>query len=166
MIQLGTEQDVAPGGATPYYYAWYEMLPAAETPLPYLVKPGDTITASLTCISGCSSKKQIWQLTMSDPAENWSWSQTFSYSSSLLSAESIEEAPYQGGILPLAEFGTASFSATGGVKNGQTPSLSVATNGLQMQDPWGQTANPSSATTLADFDACWGFQAFTSCPAP
>jgi hypothetical protein len=49
LIQLGTEQDVAPDGITTQYYAWYEMLPAAETPLPAnnIVKPGDTITASL-----------------------------------------------------------------------------------------------------------------------
>jgi hypothetical protein len=30
LIQLGTEQDVAPDGTT-QYYAWYEMFPAAET---------------------------------------------------------------------------------------------------------------------------------------
>jgi Peptidase A4 family len=168
LIQLGTEQDVSPSpnGAT-QYYAWYEMLPAAETPLPanYVVKPRDTMTASLTCINACSAKTQTWQLTMSNLTEHWTWSQEFSYASSMLSADWIEEAPYEGGILPLADFGTASFSATGGVNNGQTPSLSLSANGIAMEDPWGQTSAPSSPT-LANFDACWNYTTLTSCPMP
>jgi hypothetical protein len=167
LIQLGTEQDVAPDGTT-QYYAWYEMLPAAETPLPpnNVVKPGDTITGSLECVSGCSAKTQMWLLTMSNKTENWTWSQSFTYASSMLSAEWIEEAPYQGGVLPLADFATASFSATGGVNNGQTPSLVLSANGIEMKDTWGQTSAPSSATSLANFDACWGYTTFASCPTP
>jgi hypothetical protein len=168
LIQLGTEQDVAPDG-TANYYAWYEMLPAAETPLPanYAVKPNDVITASLACISACSARTQMWLLTMSNQTENWIWSQSFPYASSMLSAEWIEEAPYQGGVLPLANFVTASFSATGGVNNDQTPTLSLSANGIEMKDPWGQTSAPSSPTSLANFDACWGYTSFaSSCPTP
>ena len=164
LIQLGTEQDVAPDGTT-QYYAWYEMLPAAETPLPsnFIVKPGDTITASLGCVSACTARKQTWTLTMSNATQNWTWSQTFTYGASMLSAEWVEEAPYQGGVLPLANFATAMFSATGGVNNNQTPSLLLSANSIQMNDPWGQTSNPSSATSLANFNACWGYQSFTPC---
>jgi hypothetical protein len=108
----------------------------------------------------------MWLLTMSNPTENWTWSQSFKYASSMLSAEWIEEAPYQGGVLPLADFATASFSATGGVNNGQTPSLVLTANGIEMKDTWGQTSVPSSATSLANFDACWGYTTFASCPAP
>jgi hypothetical protein len=97
---------------------------------------------------------------------HWTWSQTFTYASSMLSAEWIEEAPYQGGVLPLADFATASFSATGGVNNGQTPSLVLSANGIEMKDAWGQTSAPSSATGLANFDACWGYTTFASCPTP
>lgn len=167
LIQLGTEQDVAPSGAT-NYYAWYEMLPAPETPLPsiFAVKPGDTMTASLSCISPCGGRRQAWLLAMTNETEQWTWSQAFFYGASLLSVDWIEEAPYSGGILPLADFGTAIFSATGGVNHGQTPSLSFATNGIQLEDPWGQTSNPSAATSLGDFDACWGYQAFASCTEP
>jgi len=167
LIQLGTEQDVAPDGTT-QYYAWYEMLPAAETPLPanYVVKAGDTITASLACASACSARTQKWRLTMSNQTENWKWTQSFSYASSMLSAEWIEEAPYEGGVLPLADFAAASFSAAGGVNNGQTPSLVLSANGIELEDPWGQTSAPSSATSLASFDACWGYTTFASCPTP
>lgn len=167
LIQLGTEQDVAPDG-TVQYYAWYEMLPAAETPLPSsdVVMPGDIMTASLACVSACTAKKQNWLLTMTNHTAGWAWSGTFAYGASMLSAEWIEEAPYQGGVLPLADFGTASFTATAGINNGQTPSLTLSTNGIQMKDPWGQTSNPSAANSLADFDACWGYQTYTPCATP
>jgi hypothetical protein len=62
LIQLGTEQDVSPSGAT-QYYAWYEMLPKAEIPIETLpVKPGDQITASLSCGTTCSNRAQTWLL--------------------------------------------------------------------------------------------------------
>jgi hypothetical protein len=69
-------------------------------------------------------------------------------------------------VLPLADFATASFSATSGVNNGQTPSLVLSANGIEMKDTWGQTAAPSSATSLANFDACWGYTTVVSCPTP
>lgn len=164
LIQLGTEQDVAANGAT-QYYAWYEMLPKIETPLPHAVAPGDTMAASLGCVAGCAAKSQIWRLTMTDQTRGWTWSKRVSYASSRLSAEWVEEAPYYGGILPLADFGTTGFSATNGA-NGRTPALSVSANGIQLDDSWGQTANPSSADILADFNACWGYQTDATCPMP
>ena len=137
LIQLGTEQDVSPSGITSYY-AWYEVLPQAETPLGpnYPVHPGDTITASLSCNQPCSGKKQNWTLSMIDETEKWSWSMQLSYGSSLLSAEWIEEAPYEGGILPLADFGTANFPGSN-LTNGVLPLVSSA-NAIQMKDSWGQ----------------------------
>jgi hypothetical protein len=47
------------------------------------------------------------------------------YGSSLLSAEWIEEAPYSGGILPLADFGTAQFPGSN-LANKTTPTVSSA----------------------------------------
>lgn len=47
LIQLGTEQDAAPGGVT-QYYAWYEALPGPELPIQGLsIAPGDHVTAAL-----------------------------------------------------------------------------------------------------------------------
>ena len=165
LIQLGTEQDVSPSGTT-NYYAWYEMLPQAETQIQSLaVRPGDVMTATLSCGTTCSRRTQTWLLIMTNNTTGATWSGSFSYASAQLSAEWIEEAPYSGGILPLANFGTANFRATSGA-GGLTPSLSVAQNGIQLADPWGQTSNPSAPTALDDFDACWGFQAFASCQSP
>jgi hypothetical protein len=162
LIQLGTEQDVSPSG-TAQYYAWYEVLPQAETPLDpatHPVYPGDLMTASLSCQQPCSGKKQNWTLSMTDETQKWSWSMQLSYGSSLLSAEWIEEAPYSGGILPLADFGTAKFPGAN-LANTTSPTVSSG-NIIQMQDPWGQWANPSVAT-VPNFNVCWGFETFTPC---
>jgi hypothetical protein len=168
LIQLGTEQDVSPPSdgspsGVANYYAWYEVLPQAETPLDpatHPVHPGDLMTASLSCSQPCSGKKQNWTLSMTDETQNWTWSMKLSYGSSLLSAEWIEEAPYEGGILPLANFGTAHFPGAN-LANLTSPAVTSA-NAIQMQDPWGQWANPSAAT-VPSFNVCWGFGVFTPC---
>ncbi len=156
LIQLGTEQDVSSIG-TAHYYAWYEILPQPETPLgpDYPVSPGDIMTASLSCDLPCTGKKQNWTLSMTNG--KWHWSLRLPYSSSLLSAEWIEEAPYSGGILPLADFGTAAFPGPNLAGN-TSPTVS-SSNAIQMKDPWGQWANPSLGT-VPNFNVCWGFEAF------
>jgi hypothetical protein len=164
LIQLGTEQDVAPDG-TAQYYAWYEMLPQVEGLIPQRVKPGDTMTARLKCVASCAAGTQVWQLTMTDRTRGWTWSHRVRYASSMLSAEWIEEAPYYNGVLPLANFGTAGFWATYGA-NGQPPSLSSSANAIQIEDPWGQTATTSPPDILMNFNACWGYQTDTTCAMP
>jgi hypothetical protein len=159
LIQLGTEQDVSSGGVT-QYYAWYEMLPQFPVQIPVAINPGDNITASLQCVSACTSKKQNWMLSMVNSTTGRQWSQTFAYGSSRLSAVWIEEAPYSGGVLPLADFGTI------GIDPGSViGSLSLQTNGIQMVDPWGQTAIPSSPGGFA-FNVCWENGTANSCNGP
>lgn len=154
LIQLGTEQDVAPDRST-QYYAWYETLPAAETLIPTLtISPGDAMTATISCVANCSQKKQSWALTMTNETTGQSWSKTLTYASSELSVEWIEEAPYLNGILPLAEFGTAQFSGSNG-----NHMVSSGSNEIEMKDPWGQWADPSAVAT-PNFNVCWGFGKF------
>src|SRR5262245_48656832 len=124
-------------------------------PTTYPVQPGDLMHASLSCNQPCSSKKQNWTLWMNNETRNWTWSMPLTYSSSLLSAEWIEEAPYEGGILPLANFGTAHFPGAN-LANLTSPAVTSA-NAIQMQDPWGQWANPSAAS-VPNFNVCWGFE--------
>jgi hypothetical protein len=158
LIQLGTEQDITSQGVTTYD-SWYELLPQYPVVMPtatYPVVPGDVITASLYCNS-CSSRKQSWTLTMTSTNTSWptgGWSVTLPYASSQLSAVWIEEAPSSsGGVLPLADFKTATIDPD--LANESTPSLNLATNGIRMADPWGQTANPSAAGADS-FNVCWG----------
>lgn len=180
LIQLGTEQNASSSGAT-QYYAWYETLPKPPTTITSLtVSPGDTIVATLADgptiretkpsgkggKSGSSGPKgQNWTLTMKDVTTGISWSTSISYDSSLASAEWIEEAPYSGGVLPLADFGTVNFDH--GFANSKSPDLS-STNGIVMSDPNGQTSNISSPDSDFDgFNACWGNgNSFASCPVP
>jgi len=164
LIQLGTDQNVAADGTTSFD-SWYELLPAFPVLMDtgkYPVSPGDTISASLECSAPCVGKRQSWTLAMSN-LHKWQWSVTVTYTSPNLSAEWIEEAPSGGGVLPLADFGTVTIDPTVGTGE-QTPVLTVQQNGIQMSDPYGQTANPSS-TPGASFDICWGSGGkYTRCP--
>jgi peptidase A4-like protein len=164
LIQLGTSQYVSSANATSYF-AWYEMLPAAPVTITAItVHPGDKISASLQCVSACSAKKQNWQLTMTNNTTGQSWTQTFAYSSSLSSADWIEEAPVSSSVLPLADFGVVGFVPYIG-PNAAWNTLTVSANGIQMTDPWGQTSNPSS-TDANGFNACWGFGSQAPCASP
>jgi hypothetical protein len=164
LIQLGTSQYVSSSGATSYF-AWYEMLPAAPVTITAItVNPGNQITASLQCVSACSAKKQNWQLSMTNNSTGQTWSQNFTYSSSLASIDWIEEAPVSNGVLPLANFNVVGVVPYIG-PNAAWNSLTVSANGIQMTDPWGQTANPSS-TDANGFNTCWGFGSMATCSPP
>ena len=178
LIQLGTEQDVASSGTTTYY-AWYEMLPSAPVKIPLTVVRGDQVTASLSKSPSAGTShgpgqhggghhvsSQIWLLSMDDLTTGKSWSTTVTYSSSLLSAEWIEEAPSSGTVLPLANFGTMNFDA-GTVNSGSSPNLQ-GSQGVIMLDPYGQSANPSGPDPDSDgFNACWSAtHTLASCTAP
>jgi len=155
LIQLGTESDSFAGGGS-QYYAWYEMLPAFSIVISTLpVNPGDVMTASLNCAGKCKGK-QSWTLAMTDETTGGSWSQTFTYKASKLSAEWIEEAPTGfSGILPLADFGTAIFSFS--TANSATANLATG-DSVVMFNPSGQNSNVSVPnSTLDGFSACWGF---------
>lgn len=175
LIQLGTEQDSAGN-----YYAWYEMLPNPEVKITgFSVNPGDKVVASLSLqpvaaiVNGKNKNNQggnsgnhggshggttsssTWLLIMTDETTGATWSGTFNYKSSLASAEWIEEAPYSAGILPLANFGKATFDP-GTVNGGQNPNL-TDTESVVMFNPNGQTSNVSVPDSDTDgFNACWG----------
>jgi len=164
LIQLGTSQYVSSSGATSYF-AWYEMLPQAPVTITGItVSPGNQITASLQCVSACSAKTQVWQLKMTNITTNQNWSQNFSYSSSIASADWIEEAPVSSSVLPLADLNVVGIAPSiGGVSAWN--SLTASANGIQMKDPWGQYSSPSS-TDPNGFNTCWGFGPIPGCSSP
>jgi hypothetical protein len=105
--QTGTDSDCS--GRTPEYYGWYEMYPANPVNFSNAVSPGDSFTASVT-FSGTAT----YTLVLKDVTRGWT--QTITKNQSGLarsSAEVITEAPSsESGVLPLANFGTISYSAS------------------------------------------------------
>lgn len=101
--QTGTEADCSGGQAE--YSAWYEMYPADPVTYNNNVEPGDVITET---VSYASNK---YTLTLKDSTEGWTKTTTKSESGlARSSAEVIAEAPWDGSVLPLSDFGTVNFS--------------------------------------------------------
>jgi hypothetical protein len=119
--QTGTDSDCS--GSTPQYYAWYEMYPKFPVNLNQTVRSGDSMSASVT-----TDGRGNFTLTVSDTTRGWTNTKNAKLrSAKLASAEVIAEAPSSsGGVLPLANFGTVSFS--GAKVNGTT--LTNSTPGL------------------------------------
>lgn len=107
--QTGTDSDC--NGKTPDYYGWYEMYPADPVYYTNTVKPGDSISASVTF-----SGTETYTLVLKDNTQGWTQTKAINESGfDRSSAEVITEAPCctnSGGILPLADFGTISYSSS------------------------------------------------------
>jgi hypothetical protein len=107
--QVGTEADCA--GGKGYYSAWYELVPDAPVKLGLTIRPGDTISASVT-VSGHAVK-----LFVANRTRGTSFTKRLTAAQvDVSSAEWIVEAPSacidDGGCrtLPLADFGTTPFA--------------------------------------------------------
>jgi hypothetical protein len=145
--QDGTDSDCS--GSTPQYYGWYEMYPKPSYDFGGSVSPGDTISASVT-YSGTNS----YTLTLADESKGWSTSTTKKLAkASRSSAEVIIEAPYSGGVLPLADFGTVHFSDV--LANG-SPIGSFSPDSIDMINGSGaDKATVSSLSGGENFSATW-----------
>lgn len=129
LIQVGTSQNIVRG--FPRYYAWWEILPAAETeinPSRYPVQPGDTMQASIA--------KQVdgtWTIMLDNVTRGWTFNLGgLRYRGPQTSAEWIEEAPMVNGQLSsLANYGTVTFNP--GAVNGENPQLAPADGGALHQ---------------------------------
>lgn len=89
LIQTGTEQDVAAGGA-PSYSAWWEVIPGPSVSIAMKIRPGDRMHASIVEILPAS---ELWKITLQDLTTGASRSIRVSYTSTQDSAEWIEETP-------------------------------------------------------------------------
>jgi len=108
LIQAGT-QDATPGGGQAQFQAWIEMLPAASQQVPLAVAPGDSVTVS---IDEQGEGIGSWQISITNNTSGQNYQTTATYTSTESSAEWIEEAPSgPGGILPLDNFNSVSFTA-------------------------------------------------------
>ena len=166
--QIGTEQDWTGGGQQ--NYVWFEMYPSGAYEIEgFPVDPGDSISAQVQYVGqnnvlvgrgksnvrggrGRSVEESVFQLTIKNTTKNVSFSVPTSYttvtSAARASAEWVAEAPTSWEILPLADFGTVSFSgcnATSTGSSGKPEAVSFwPSDPLTMIDPAGGQATPSS----------------------
>lgn len=108
LIQTGTESDYSNGAS---YGAWYELLPASETPISMNIQPGDKMYASISLVPNTTDE---WNITIKDVSENETYSTVVTYNSSKLSGEYIEERPelctsVSCSLSTLSDFGTAYY---------------------------------------------------------
>ncbi|HEY1652647.1 MAG TPA: G1 family glutamic endopeptidase [Acidimicrobiales bacterium] len=145
--QLGTDSDCKSLNS-PSYYAWYEFYPAASVTLSssqYPVKPGDTLTASVTR-SGTSYTLSLHS------SVGWTFSTTRTGSDANSSAEWVAEAPDTCllGLLcsnaNLTNFGSVTFSGAEAAVGGSLEPVSSFTDN---SGPHAIAMTTSSGTTRA-----------------
>jgi len=150
--QTGSEVDCV--GRTAEYYAWYEMYPGPSENYSNTVRAGDHFNATVTWLGG-----DKFSLYIADTTQGWSHTTDASLTSTPArsSAEVIVEAPCctnSGGILPLTDFGTMSF--TGSTANGSAIGNAGGVTEIVMIDNAGR--DKDSITGLSggeNFSATW-----------
>ena len=135
LIQAGTQQTSS-GSGTATYQAWIELLPEVARPVPVTVLPGDEVSVSVDQQAGDS-----WLISIANTTSGQSLQRTVQYSSSLSSAEWIEEAPFaRRRILPISAFGSVTFANASAVRDGQSLSLAdLGARAISLVDNAGRT---------------------------
>ena len=156
--QTGTEADCNGGDAT--YQGWFEMFPAAPVFYDNPVEPGDAMSASVVANGGGG-----FTLTLTDSTQGWNQvtNQT-SDAAQLGSAEVITEAPSDGTVLPLSNFGTASFTdvtADNTAIGNENPSALTMVSAANVTE-----ATPSALTGGNAFSVTWDSSGITATTAP
>jgi len=141
LIQAGTEQDWFNGQA--FYQAWFEVLPAPETPIAMTIHPGDHMTVSI------SKGIPKWTITVTDTTTSQSFTTMQAYAGPITSAEWIQEAPTIGRhVATLAPDSTVIFDA--GTVNGANPGLISSEAGAMFKGRRHQISTPSSPDSDTD----------------
>jgi hypothetical protein len=130
--QVGTDSDCQSG--TPVYYAWYEFYPhLSYTITGVSIKPGDIISADVSAGSKGAYTVTLVNVTTGETSGPIAGKVP---SAAQSSAEWVIEAPYSGGVLPLADFSSVSFggqytSSVGctATVNGKTQPIGPFSNG-------------------------------------
>jgi peptidase A4-like protein len=123
--QVGTESDYVDGQAT--YSAWYELVPKAPVTLKLKISPGDHISANVTVngtrvtlrLSDLTTGKSVTKtLHMSDP--------DISSAEWIAEAPSVETGLGASQVVPLADFGKATFTQASATAGGHTGAITDA----------------------------------------
>lgn len=131
---------------TAVYFGWYETYPNPMYQFGGTVRPGDQMTSTVTANSSTS-----FTLVLTDTTNGWSktTTQTLRSPAALSSAEVITEAPSSNfGVLPLADFGTMSFSSSSVVGSGAIGIDMITSRGVA-------EATPGPLNTSGGFSVTW-----------
>lgn len=78
LIQAGVTEEYDAATKSVLTGAWWEILPAASTPIPLTVTPGDECMVTIYQVSGTT-----WSITLTDTTTGQTYSTEKSYSDSL-----------------------------------------------------------------------------------
>jgi hypothetical protein len=147
LIQTGTEMD-----SDGTYHAWWEILPAPETPV-FPVSPGDHMQASI--VKGGT----MWTITLKDTTSGQSFSAAKLYLGPGTSAEWIVEAPTVNGVqAQMANYGRITFDP--GTLNGGNPHLKSSESGVMVSGTGKVVSTPSVPDSDTDgFNMAYGAKA-------
>jgi len=162
LIQAGVSENSAITGEVlgGQYSAWYEILPAAETPISNCsgnagctVNPGDKITIDISNAGGDN-----WDISLTD-AGNWTWSTTVTYASSESSAEWIQEAPSLEDVQTIpAGVGNVAFGSTSTfTEGGAVKTIAEGSPTLIDESPLSEVNEATTSPLASDgqsFDVC------------
>ncbi|HVU76813.1 MAG TPA: G1 family glutamic endopeptidase [Gaiellaceae bacterium] len=142
--QIGTSADCHNG--VPSYTAWWEILPASSTVIPWSPTPGDAIAAEVR-VSGTTVTMTLTDVTS---GQTFTQNQTVS-SPDTSSADWIAEAPQlctKGcTTLPLSNFAPVAFSAASATLGSTTGPITAPGFGSYSLDLRPKVAGSASATT-------------------
>lgn len=137
LIQTGTDEVATSGGETSDA-AWWEILPAAETPIPTMsISPGNHMTANIA-----DDGFGRWTISITDVTTGQTFITTQNYTGPGQSAEWILEAPeVNGTIASLAHYSETTVQPTS--VNGESPDLVPSDAGVMIQNGI-QVSTPSN----------------------
>lgn len=185
--QIGTESDTATSPLIPNappYFAWYEMYPSGLNVITtqnsgqaFTVSPGDAISASVTyqnttTVTGTgrhprTTTYENFLLTITDTPANGGSTESYSTiqqisGAQMSSAEWIEEAPSSSrGVLPLANFGSVTFSNAQATISGTTGSIASFVGNTSVTN-YGAKGGPLQEINLIDMGTFNRFGQWTS----
>ena len=146
--QIGTVSGLL--GGTYYYGAWYEVVPRAPVYLNMPIRPGDSVTASVTY-----GRDGLFTLALVDNTSGQRFAvREASPGAELVTAEVVVEAPGTvSGLAPLPDFGKIGF--TSALANGR-PIGTFIWNRMSMNNGFDlQAATSSLGRDAASFSVAW-----------
>jgi hypothetical protein len=148
--QTGTDADC--NGSTPVYDAWWELYPSGTASIKSPVLPGDEMSAEV------SASATMITITLVDATQGWTFTTKRNKKGyALASAEWIVEQFGGGqGLVPLANFGSATFSSASATGGGVTgPIGSFANTQIDMVSPTGSATTSAFNRRSGGFTVTW-----------